>query len=550
MSKQSYPLPYAMLHKWASEMPHRVYLRQPVNRAYREWTWAQVHDQVLRLAAAFRSLGLKRGDVVAILGKNTAEWFIADFAITAAGMVSAPIYFTAGEKTIRYVLEHSGTKAIVLGKLDDLGPAEAAIPSNMITIAQPYGTVASKFQMDQLIASHEPLDSVHQPKPDDTFTLIYTSGSTGNPKGVEVSFRNIGYSATAAVRNLRFSVKDRLLSYLPLAHITERAMIQHVSLQHGCTVSFVESLDTFSDDLRNANPTVFISVPRLWMKFQSAIVAKIPPERLNVLLRVPVLSSMLRRRIKSQLGLQNARLCASGAAPISPAVLEWYRRIGIHICEGFGMSETSGLVTSHFPFRADKIGSVGRLADGAELKLTDDGEVLIRSDGVVKGYYKDPEKTAETFSDGWLHTGDRGEVDPDGYIRITGRVKEIFKSGKGKYVVPVPIESLLAENPYIEQVCVMGSGLPQPVAVVVLAEAVVGMLDKGQVVASLTKTLQKSNARLEAHERISHIVVTKDPWTIESGLLTPTMKIKRNALEKRYAGLIASVHGGPVVMEP
>ncbi|MEO1732668.1 MAG: AMP-binding protein [Pseudomonadota bacterium] len=549
MSNNSYPVPYEMLKKWATEMPNKVYLRQPVNRVIHEKTWAQVHDEVLRLAAAFRSLGLQKGDVVAILGKNTAEWFITDFAIAAAGLIPAPIYFTAGADTIRFVMEHSEAKAIVLGKLDDTGPANAGIPKGVIKIAQPYDTLPCDYQMTDLIAQNPPLAEVHQPSMDDTFSLIYTSGTTGNPKGIVVTFRNIGYSSTTAVQDLNYTPEDRLISYLPLAHITERAMVQHVGLYHGCTVSFTESLDTFAEDLRNARPTIFISVPRLWMKFQSGVLGKMPQKKLDLYLKIPLLGGIVRKKIKEQLGLQDARLCGSGAAPISPAVLHWFAKLGINITEGFGMSETSGLVTVNYPFEAKKMGTVGRPARGAKLKISDEGELLVGGDCVVQGYYKDAEKTAETFKDGWLHTGDKGEIDADGCLRITGRVKELFKTGKGKYVAPVPIESLLAENPYVEQICVMGYGMPQPVAVVVMSEEAPAVAAMSKDNAGLAETLTATNNRLEAHEKLSHIVVAKDPWTIENGLLTPTLKIKRNLIEKKYADIIAKPKTSSVVVE-
>ena len=549
MSDTTYPVPYEMLRRWAAKTPDRVYLRQPVNRVYREKTWAQVHDEVLRLAAALRALGLKKGDVVAILGKNTAEWFIADFAIAAAGLIPAPIYFTAGAETIRFVLEHSAAKAIILGKLDDLAPARAGIPAGLITIAQPYDTLPCDHQMTDLIARHPPLVDVNIPQMDDTFSLIYTSGTTGNPKGIVVTFRNIGYSSTTAVEALNYTENDRLISYLPLAHITERAMVQHVGLYHGCSVAFTESLDTFAEDVRNAAPTIFISVPRLWMKFQSGILAKLPQKKLDRMLRLPILRGIVKKKIKTLLGLNNARICGSGAAPIPPAVLEWFARLGIDITEGFGMSETSGLVTVNYPFQRSKIGTVGTPAKGARIKISGDGELLIAGDCIVKGYYKDAEKTAETFRDGWLHTGDMGDIDGDGCLRITGRVKELFKTGKGKYVAPVPVESLIAENPYVEQICVMGSGLPQPVAVVVMAAQIGNAMSLSEETTGLAETLKKANARLEAHERLSHIVVAKEPWTIENGLLTPTLKIKRNLVEKKYADLIAKPKTGSVVFE-
>ncbi len=551
MAETTYPVPYEMLRQWAQKAPNRVYLRQPVNRVYREKTWAQVHDEVLRLASAFRALGLQKGDVVAILGKNTSEWFIADFACAAAGLIPAPIYFTAGADTIRYVLEHSEAKAIILGKLDDLKPASEGIPEGIITIAQPYKTLPCDHQMTDLIAKHGPLKDVNVPTMEDTFSLLYTSGTTGEPKGIVVTFRNIGYSSTTAVEALQYTEHDRLISYLPLAHITERAMVQHVGLYHGCSGACVESLETFAEDVRNAAPTIFISVPRLWMKFQSGILAKMPQAKLDRLLRIPILRSVVKNKIKTLLGFKNVRIAGSGAAPISPAVLAWFARLGINITEGFGMSETSGLVTVNYPFQLSKIGRVGGPAKGAKIKISEEGELLVSGDCIVKGYYKAAETTAVTFRDGWLHTGDMGEIDSDGCLKITGRVKELFKTAKGKYVAPVPIESLIAENPYVEQICVMGSGLPQPVAVVVMGPGAGDVALMSEESTGLGETLKKVNARLESHEKLSHFVVARDPWTIENGLLTPTMKTKRNLVEKKYNDVVArpNSNGNAVVFE-
>lgn len=548
MLNSTYPVPQEMLRKWAEKTPNKVFLRQPVDRVIHEKTWAQVHDEVLRLAAAFRSLGLKKGDVIAILGKNTAEWFISDFAIVAAGMIPAPIYFTAGTDTIRFILNHSGAKAIILGKLDNVKAAQEAIPEGMITISQPYDTLPCDHHMTDLIAANKPLAEVNKPSMDDIFSLIYTSGTTGNPKAIVTTFRHIGYQATHGPKHLDYTEHDRLISYLPLAHITERALVQYCGLYSGSTVSFTETLETFPEDVRNANPTVFISVPRLWMKFQSGILAKVPQKKLERMLKIPILSGIVKKKLKTQLGLQNARLCASGAAPISPAVIHWFHKIGINICEGFGMSETSGVSTVNYPFRRDKIGTVGAPIEGTYVKISEEGEILLGGDGIVSQYYKDPEKSAETFKDGWMHTGDRGQIDADGYLRITGRVKELFKTGKGKYVAPVPIESAIAEDPYVEQICVTGLGLPQPVAIVVMADH--GHLQNtSEMVRMLTETLKKTNSRLEAHEKLSHIIVAKDPWSIENGLLTPTMKMKRDLIEKKYADLIAKPSKDPVVIE-
>lgn len=548
----TYSLPIEMLEKWARERPTAVYLRQPVNRQVKEFSWSECHDIVLRMAAALRAHGLKPGDRVSILSKNCAEWFLADFAIQAAGMIPTPIYYTASAETIRYVIDHADVKAVFMGKLDDLGPSEKGIPEDVWKIAFPYSTIACDVEWDDLLKANAPLaaEEIARPDIDELFSIVYTSGSTGAPKGVEMTWRNIAFGATSPIRSLDLVGDERLISYLPLAHITERALIEHLSLYGGITVSFVESLDTFIDDLRDAQVTMFISVPRLWMKFQSNILAKVPQEKLDRLLRIPVVSWLVKRKIRNQLGLSKARVVGSGSAPISASVLAWYKKLGINITEGWGMTETAGLASTHHPYREDKLGSIGMPLDGLETKITEEGELLIRGDGVTRGYYKDPELTAQTIEPGgWLHTGDKVQLDEDNYLHITGRVKEIFKSSKGKYVAPVPIEAMLFDNTFVEQACVMGSNLAQPVGVVFLSQETTEGRSREEVRRSLEETLQELNSKLESHLRLSSILVAEDMWTIENGYLTPTMKIKRSLIEEKYRALLDHMPGNAVVWE-
>lgn len=502
------------------------------------------------MAAAYRNLGLKPGDKICIVSKNVAEWFIADFAAMLAGLICAPIYATAGEKTIAYVIDHSEAKAIIIGKLDSNEPTKAALKGrSLITIAMPYTSIDCDHSMDDLIATNEPLQDITIPDLDDVATLSYTSGSTGDPKGAVLTFRNIAYGSLVIANLLESTPDDRVLSYLPLAHITERISAEYQSLYAGFTVTFLESLETFSEDLNSCKPTSFFTVPRLWMKFQMGILSKVPQKKLDRLLKIPIISGIVKNKIRKNLGFSKVRFYATGTAPISPVTLEWFRKIGIEICEAWGMTETSCVAVVNLPFNKAKIGTIGKPVDGTEIKISEEGEILVKSDGVIKEYYKEPKKTAEAFRDGWLHTGDKGEFDADGYIRITGRLKDIFKSGKGKYVVPVPIESLLFENNIIEQVCVMGSGLPQPVAAVVLAEELSAGLSNSEIEKSLAQTLVNVNERLEGHEKLERIMVTKEQWSIENGLLTPTLKIKRSELEEKYRETISIESEGKVVWQ-
>lgn len=535
---------------WAKQCPDRPFLHQPVGANVETYTWAQCEDICRRLAAGFIALGLRPGDKVALLSKNCAEWFLADFAIAMAGMISVPIYPTAGRKTIAHVITHSEAKAIVVGKLDDPQAPSGAIPKDVITLSMPYESAQCDHDWQTLIDSHEPATDVCQPSPRDTMTILYTSGSTGQPKGVVISYGAYHYASSATLTVSGVTPDDRLLSYLPLAHITERTCTAGPAIYSGCQCYFVESLETFKRDLQHAQSTLFISVPRLWVQFQSAVHAQISPRKLSIMLRIPVLGRIVAKKIRRQLGFAHTRRFGSGSAPISPATLQWYRRLGIDIGEGWGMSETSGLSCGNTPFRADRIGTIGVPLDGTEIKLSRENEILIRAPGLFTEYFKQPELTKESFGDdGFFHTGDKGEWDETVQAyRITGRVKDQFKSAKGKYVVPVPIEAKLSANPAIEQICVMGSGLRAPVAVVVLSQSAKSESAEN-VDTSLAKILHSVNQTLEKHERLARIVIAKDEWTIENDLLTPTMKIKRELLESRYKQLIEIECAGDVQWE-
>ena len=538
------------LASWAANTPDREFLIQPVEGRLKSISFREAMDQAGRMAAALIELGLRPGDRVAILAKNSAEWVLADVSIAMAGLVSVPIYPTANTDTVTYILEHCEAKAIFVGKLDEPEVLGEIIPATLPTIAFPYPTVECQYDWQNMIEGAKPVSTPNEPVAEDVMTILYTSGSTGRPKGVVISYRSYHYGCNAALSVGGTGPESRLLSYLPLAHVTERMVLVGPSVYAGARIFFVESLQTFPRDLKTASPTIFGAVPRLWVKFQSGIHAKIPPARLRLLLAIPVIGRLVARKIRDEMGWENCTLFASGTAPISPHTLEWYRRIGIDICEGWGMTETSGLSCANIPFQAGRLGTIGMPLDGTELKISADGELLIRSPGLFTEYFKQPELTAETFTEaGFFHTGDRAEMDGrcQGY-RITGRVKDIFKSAKGKYVVPVPIEGRLSANPLLEQVCVTGAGMPAPIALVVLADTA-RQMPRQMVEQSLEATRLDTNRQLESHERLSAILIVDDEWTTENGLLTPTLKVRRDRIEERYLSAVNRKFSRPITWE-
>ncbi|MBL0480820.1 AMP-binding protein [Aeromonas veronii] len=528
-------LPLEMLYHWERQCPDRTYLRQTINREYVDFTWGEVADEARRMVTALRHLGLVAGDKVALLSKNCAQWFIADLAMQMGQYVSVPIYPTANVDTIEYVLRHSEAKAIFVGKLDDWKSQEAGVPADLLRIAFPYDTMPASHHWDDLLEAHEPIPDSPVQAPDSLLSLVYTSGSTGKPKGAMLSVERYAWSCEKLVETVSLSQADRGFSYLPLAHITERVYIYGGSLYGGATIAFPESLDTFIEDVKRCRPTVFISVPRLWAMFRIKIHEKLPQNKLALLLKIPLISGLIKRKLQKGLGLDQARVLGCGSAPVSPALLEWYLSIGLKVTEAWGMTENHAYSTINYPFRADKIGTVGKAGIGVTIKISDEGEILCRCEGMMLGYYKDPEHSAEAIdAEGWLHTGDMGKLDKEGYLTITGRMKDVFKTAKGKYVAPVPIEGLLGQEPIIEQLCVIGYGMPQPIALVQLAESAMKG-NREEVNARLEAARVRVNDQLESHAKIRGILVVKTPWNIENGVLTPTMKIKRHLLEQKYA---------------
>ncbi|MFQ6371989.1 AMP-binding protein [Shewanella sp. YIC-542] len=546
----SYKSPIAMLTQWASVQGDAVYLRQPVNGKYRDYSWQQVLQTVQQLTGALRHLGYPPGSKIALLSKNCAEWFITDLALMYGGYISVPIYPTANADTIRYVLEHSECKAIFIGKLDHWAEQEAGVGGELLRLALPYDTMPAQYQWLQLLNMGQPLLEAPEPTPEQVMTLIYTSGSTGKPKGAVQTFGSYSWTCNAVVRDVKANPEDRLLSYLPLAHITERVAIEGSSFYAGCPVAFVENLETFVTDVQRMQPTVFFSVPRLWTLFQKNIIDKVGGfKKLNLLLKIPLLSWLVKRKIHQGLGLEKARLLGSGSAPIPASLVQWYHRIGLDICEAWGMTENSAYSIINYPFDPAKIGTVGKPIVGCSIKRSAEGELLVKSPGLMKEYYKAPEATAAVFDDeGFLHTGDVCEIDKDGCVSITGRMKDNFKTAKGKYVAPVPIERKLAQDPHVELICVIGSGLPHPVALVQLSEGAT-LQPREEVRASLQASLNAINPHLESHETVDAIIVVNEPWTIENDLLTPTLKIKRYMLEQRYTAKAEGLRGAVVVWE-
>ncbi|MGF1685035.1 AMP-binding protein [Photobacterium minamisatsumaniensis] len=536
------PLPTDLILKWAEERPDEVYLRQIINRQFVDYTYAEVADKALRLVSALRELGIKPGERVALMSKNCAEWFITDLALMLGSYISVPIFPTAGAETVEHCLTHSESKVLLIGKLDDQKAITSVMEKypSLPTIAFNYPSAPTcQYQFESLVAEYTPTEERPNHQLDDLMSIVYTSGTSGLPKGAMLTYGSFAWSAQRIVDHIGMQEGERLFSYLPLAHITERVYILGASVMSGIQVAFPESLDTFIDDVKMHRPTLFISVPRLWTLFQQRILEKLPQAKLNILLKIPFISGVIKRKLADGLGLNKARMLGCGSAPVSAGLLRWYESIGLNITEAWGMTESFAYSTLNHPFRSDKVGTVGNAGPGVEVKIAADEEILVRGMGLFTGYYKNEDATKAMFdNDGWLHTGDIGFMDEEGYLSIQGRKNDTFKTAKGKFVSPVPIEKRLFEIANIEMMCVVGSGMPAPILLAIPHEF--PNFDHARYERKAHRVIETINQELESHAKIKGVLMIKEPWSIENGILTPTLKIKRHLLEKKYHDLGAN----------
>ena len=540
----NYLSPLEMLYKWEQEKPNEIYLSQPIDGVWHNWTWKEVGEEVRKMAVYLQSLDLPKQTKVGILSKNCAHWIMSDLAIMMSGHISVPLYPNLNAETLGKILKHSESRLLFVGKLDNFSDMKAGVPSDIDCITFPF--YAEDYpKWDELTKDIIPMVESPIRVEKELATIIYTSGTTGDPKGVMHKFYNFSFATSNAVKSLKLN-EEVFFSYLPLCHIAERLLVQMGSLYSGGRVYFAESLDTFAANLAEASPTIFLGVPRIWTKFQQGILTKLPQKKLNILLSIPLISSLIKKKIQKGLGLSKATNIFTGAAPTPVALINWFARLGINIQEAYAMTENT--CYSHVSYNNKiNVGSVGQALPLCDVKLSDEKEILIKHDALMDGYFKDEVETNKTIVDGWLHTGDEGSIDGNGFLKITGRVKDLFKTSKGKYVAPSPIEMKLSANKNIEQVCVVGNQLPQPIAIVVLSERGKNKA-KADLILSFKTTMEVVNTKLEGHEKIHNFIIVKEDWTVENKLLTPTMKIKRNAIEKLYQDNYTTWHEGERVV--
>jgi len=547
MSDDKIILEYFIDH--ADKFKGRTFLTQPMGSGkIITFSFEETITQAKKIAGYLASLNLPEKSQIAICSKNCAWWVIADIAIVMAGHISVPIFPTLTKDTTQYTIEHSESKLLFVGKMDDKPYKEMKdgftdIPKVSFPLCPSEDCAETKW--DDLIKADTPaLETPVKRSLDEMCTIIYTSGSTGKPKGVMTSFGSMLAATKGMAETLKVTDKDRYLSYLPVAHGMERWTGECIPLYTGEQIFFAESLNTFLDDLNRCKPTLFLSVPRLWTKFQAGIYAKMPEKKLNRLMKIPLISSLLKKVLIKKLGLSKCRMAGSGSAPLPGDVLDWYRNLGLELNEGYGMTENFNYAHCSREGRG-KVGFVGECWPGVEHRINEsDGEIQVKTPGKMMGYFKNEEATKETFTeDGWVRTGDKGAIEKHNgveLLKITGRTKEIFKTSKGKYVAPAPIETLCINHSLIELALVAGRAQAQPFAILQLSEAPKKKaLSSAAAREEFAKELEEHitkvvNPKIEAHERLQCVVIVSDEWSPENGYLTPTQKIKRAVIEEFY----------------
>ena len=534
---------YFKFYDWEEKFKDKPFLRQPFGDSWEEYSWGETGQLARRLATGLKSLGLKKGSHIGLISKNCREWIIADLAIIMAGYVSVPFFPNLKSTEIKNLIEFGEVSALFVGKLENWEEMKNGVDKDLPIIAFPHyennSIVSEGFQWDEFISKFEPQRENYHPNLDDVWTIIFTSGTTGNPKGVVLSFKinqstDVMYTKNYNPLCVDFDGNNSFFSYLPLNHIAERIAIEFTAFKNGGIISFTESIETFVKNLSDVQPSVFFGVPRIYTKFQLGILSKFNQKKLDILLAIPLLSNIIKKKLKKALGLYNAKVVVSGAAAMQIAQRNWFRKIGVNITIGYGMTENCAITTQLPGSNFTKPGSVGKVQPQVEIKIDDSTEeVLMRGPYMMLGYFNDKIITNNTIKDGWLHTGDKGRIDSDGYLYITGRVKDTFKTSKGEFIDPGKIEAMFGEVDFFDQICVVGLGIPQPIMLVNISE-VGKKLEKNDLENKLTEKLNSVNELSFNYKKVAKIIICKDLWTPENEILTPTMKIKRGNVDKLY----------------
>ena len=587
-------------------IPHRLFEQarsrptspayyQKVDGRYRPTSFGEYAALVRKAAKALLALGFERGSTVSILGFNRPEWVVLDVAAMVLGGAPAGIYTTCSPEEVAYIIRHAESPLVLvedlaqwkkvekeLGNLPNLKHVVTMLGAPKIDhpMVMGWADFLEKGASDVGAADAKVEERLASLEPQGLATLIYTSGTTGPPKGVMLSHENLAWTARVARQLTHIGPGDSMLSYLPLSHIAEQVFTIHGPISSGSSIYFAESIEKVPDNLKEVQPTLFFGVPRIWEKFHAAIAAKLAQaptarrklaegamrvasayhevknrgQKPNPLLELAykAASKVVFSKLKPAIGLGRARFCVSGAAPIAPAVLEFFMGLDVMIYEVYGQSEDTGPTSMNQPGRT-KLGTVGPVIPGVDVKIAADDEILVKGPHVFLGYFKDPEATAEALSkDGWLHSGDLGRFDEGGFLHITGRKKEIIITAGGKNITPKNIESALKEHDMIAEAVVVGDRRKYLTALLVLdpdavarfakARGAAGSASAPEVRSEIQRAVDEVNGRFARVEGIKRFHVLAQPFSIESGELTPTMKVKRKVVYERYAREIDAMY--------
>jgi long-chain acyl-CoA synthetase len=579
----------------------RVAMRKKEFGLWHDISWNDYFRMATQVGSALISMGLEKGDCVSIIGDNCPEWVVIDMAVQCAGAVAVGVYATNAWPQVEYVIQNSESKFFFVEneeQLDKWLSFRDNVPHLKKVIV--WDLEGLRHFEDPMVMSYEEVlelgkkvyeesprlieKRMDEVKPEDVSMLIYTSGTTGPPKGAMLTHRNLTWMGRAITSDNPMYSEDEVMSFLPLCHVFEQLFSVLGHITHGFTVNFIESLDTVTDNMMEISPTVGYAVPRIWEKYYSAIYIRMSdatwfkrtafylalkigrqratlnmnfkpvPFYLELLYKLAYLAVF--RKLKERLGFERMRIAYSGAAPISPDVLHFFQSIGVNLVEGYGQTEGTGVTCVSRVGRV-KLGTVGPPLTGTEVKIAEDGEILVRSPSVFKGYFKNPEATAETVKDGWLYSGDVGEIDEDGYLRITDRKKDIIVTAGGKNITPQYIENKLKFSPYINDAVVIGDRRKFLSCLIMIDEDnVVKFAQDHKVQFSTYKDLTKApeilkliqgemdkvNETLSRVEQVKKFTILPKKLYEEDGEVTPTMKVKRKYVNEAFKDLIEGMY--------